>query len=68
MARRSYTDHPFWHEAQVYRDLLKLEKGLAARRSSIIAVTEDEAKRLRWEIRRLEHLARIDIDWLDGKV
>jgi hypothetical protein len=64
--RRHIKDHPFSQEADLYEDMIAYEKRLAARRSSVIYLTEDGIKRLRAEIRRLRHLAKIDEEWLKG--
>lgn len=54
-------------EAALYRDLIKEEKRLASIRSSIILLTEDGIRRLRYEILELERLARGDDAWMRGE-
>lgn len=55
-------------EAALYREMIAEEKRLAAARSGYILLTEDQVKRLRYEIRHLERLAKGDDLWLAGLV
>jgi hypothetical protein len=58
-------DHPFWEEAQLLRALLREDKELAHRGSSIIIFPDPDTDwpRAQAEAQKLEHLARIDMDY-----
>ena len=58
--------HPFWEEAQLIRALLREDAEQDRLRTGrvVIAGNPDiEIPRLRAEAARLEHLARIDVEW-----